>query len=66
MEAKKSQLTHFLQEELQLSDDAVQMVLGQCKTLKRLPVILWQEKLVSFSQLDRLFDWLEGHLTRVA
>ncbi len=66
MDAKKAQLTHFLQEELELSEDAVQLVLGQCKSLKRLPVILWQQKLVSFGQLDRLLAWLEGHMTRVA
>lgn len=66
MEAQKTQLAQFLKNELEIPEDAIPVVLEQCKNMKRLPVILWQQKLLSVAQLDRLFAWLEGYTTRVA
>lgn len=66
MDARTAQLTWFLREELAVPADLIPQVLEQCKNLNRLPVVLWQRKLVTLAQLDRLFSWLEGQIPRVA
>lgn len=63
MNSKVSRLTHFLQEELEVPGDLIPRILEQCKTPERLPVILWQQKLVNFTQLELLLTWLERYLT---
>lgn len=66
MDSKTAQLVWFLQEELAVPADLIPQVVEQCKNLNRLPVVLWQKKLVTLAQLDRLFSWLEGQIPRVA
>jgi len=66
MDLRTAQLTQFLKEELAVPADSIPQVLEQCKNLNRLPVVLWQKKLVTLAQLDRLFIWLERFSTQVA
>lgn len=57
-----NQLVRFLQEDLLIPSDSIPLVLQSCEqTPNRLPVILWQHKLVKLSQLDQIFNWLEGY-----
>jgi hypothetical protein len=54
-----AQLKHFLKEELAIPADSIPLVLQHCaKAPHRLPVVLWQHRLVTLSQLDRIFAWL--------
>ncbi|MBL1178609.1 DUF2949 domain-containing protein [Pantanalinema sp. GBBB05] len=54
-----SQLKDFLKEELAIPADSIPLVLQHCaKTPHRLPVVLWQHRLITLSQLDRIFTWL--------
>lgn len=66
MDPRTAQLTQFLKEELAVPADSIPQVLEQCKNLNRLPVILWQKKLVTLAQLDRVLVWLEGFVTQTA
>lgn len=66
MDPRTVQLTQFLKEELAVPADSIPQVLEQCKNLNRLPVILWQKKLVTLAQLDRVLVWLEGFVTQAA
>ncbi|MDX2228727.1 MAG: DUF2949 domain-containing protein [Leptolyngbyaceae cyanobacterium bins.349] len=64
MEAQTAELVRFLRHELHISADSTRQVVEQCKNLKRLPVILWQRKLVTLAQLDQVCHWLEGVVTQ--
>ena len=53
-------ITQFLEQELGLAPESVQLALRQAGLIpSSLPMVLWQYGLVSLAQLDRLFDWLE-------
>lgn len=56
----KARLIRFLQDELRLPSDSIQMALRHEEPLPTLlPMVLWQYGLVTLEQLDRIFDWME-------
>lgn len=56
----KARLIRFLQDELSLPSDSIQMALRHEEPLPTLlPMVLWQYGLVTLEQLDRIFDWME-------
>jgi len=61
MEARKrSKLIQFLREELALPTSAIDLAVKHSQPeLAPLHMILWQYGLVTLSQLDQIFDWLE-------
>ena len=55
------QVTNFLRQNLNLSDDSVQLALKQSESnYNSLPIVLWQYGLVSLPELDRVYDWFES------
>lgn len=60
MEAKRSKLIQFLREELALPTSAIELAVKHSQPeLAPIHMILWQYGLVTLSQLDQIFDWLE-------
>ncbi len=56
----KTEFINFLQDELDISDDAIAVALRHREQdTGPLHMILWQYGLVSLEQLQRIFDWLE-------
>lgn len=56
----RQDLIIFLRDELAVSEAAIALALKKGEQeLNFLPMILWQYGLITLSQLDRLFDWLE-------
>ncbi|GAB4241880.1 MAG: DUF2949 domain-containing protein [Elainellaceae cyanobacterium] len=56
----KTRLIQFLQEELMVPKDSIQVALRHEDSLPSLlPMVLWQYGLVTIEQLDQIFDWLE-------
>lgn len=56
-----SQLICFLQDELNLPKNSINLVLRQPElSLNTLPILLWQYGLIDLQQLDQIFDWLEA------
>lgn len=54
------ELIAYLQNELDIPSDSIQLALRQVEASPyHLPIILWQYGLVSLSQLNEIFDWLE-------
>jgi len=54
------QLIRFLRDDLDIPDALIPEVACACElTLRRLPVVLWQRRLVNFIQLDQVFQWVE-------
>ncbi len=60
MTIQKHQLIRFLQDDLAVPTEIIPVILSKCQNLNRLPVILWQYKLVTIAELDRVFQWIEG------
>ncbi len=59
----RTRLIRFLQDELSLPSDSIQMALRHEEPLPTLlPMVLWQYGLVTIDQLDRIFDWMETAL----
>jgi Protein of unknown function (DUF2949) len=57
------QVTNFLRQNLNLSDDSVQLALKQSQSnYSSLPIVLWQYGLVSLPELDRVYDWFESYV----
>ncbi|MEM6451160.1 MAG: DUF2949 domain-containing protein [Cyanobacteria bacterium P01_D01_bin.105] len=55
-----AKLIRFLQEDMAIPSNAIQLALKQCKKdLGPLPMVLWQQGVLSLQQLERIFDWLE-------
>ena len=55
-----SKLIRFLQEELAIPPKAIKVALAQCKEdLGPLPMVLWQQGVLTLQQLERIFDWME-------
>ena len=54
-----SRLITFLQEELLIPTESIQIASRQDVTANLFPMVLWQYGLVSLEQLDKIFDWLE-------
>lgn len=56
----QSQLIYFLQEELSIPTESIEVALRQQETAPDLlPMVLWQYGLITLEQLDQVFDWLE-------
>lgn len=66
MESRTKQLVGFLQEELSIPSEKIPDIIQQCQNLNRLPVILWQQKLITMTQLDWVFKWLESFMASAA
>jgi Protein of unknown function (DUF2949) len=57
------QVVNFLRQNLNLSEDSVQLALKQSQSdYSSLPIILWQYGLVSLPELDRVYDWFESYV----
>jgi Protein of unknown function (DUF2949) len=57
------QVVEFLHQNLNLSDDSVQLALKQSQSdYNNLPIILWKYGLVSLPELDRVYDWFESYI----
>ena len=55
-----AELGRFLQEELTVSAAEIALVWEKQKQLNApIPMLLWQYGLVSQSELERIYDWLE-------
>ena len=56
----ESQLIEFLQQELSVSANEIDLVLRRQEPLRtQLPIMLWQYGLITLQQLDKIFDWQE-------
>lgn len=63
MLSSTQQLIHFLQEELAIPTESIDVILQQCEQIpQRLPVVLWQQRLIGLGQVDRLLLWLENYI----
>jgi hypothetical protein len=57
------QVVNFLLQNLNLSDDSVQLALKQSQSnYNSLPIVLWQYGLISLPELDRVYDWFESYI----
>lgn len=55
-----TRLINFLQEELLIPTESIQMAMRQQELIPNLfPMVLWQYGLISVEQLNQIFDWLE-------
>lgn len=55
-----TRLINFLQEELLVPAESIQMAMRQQEFIPNLfPMVLWQYGLISVDQLNQIFDWLE-------
>jgi Protein of unknown function (DUF2949) len=55
----QTELISFLRNELAVSDAAIALALRKGEQEVFLPMVLWQYGLITLSQLNRVFDWLE-------
>jgi hypothetical protein len=56
-------IAQFLREDLKVSEEMIPTILHYCgKSPNRLPVVLWQYRLIDLTQLDLLCDWLDRHV----
>lgn len=61
MELANHPLVRFLRDELSLPSASISLALQHSKqTPSLLPMILWQYGLVSLTELNAIFDWLEN------
>ncbi|XGV97929.1 MAG: DUF2949 domain-containing protein [Leptolyngbya sp. BL-A-14] len=65
MESKElTQFMQFLQHDLAIPDANLQLALRHPEqTLTLLPIILWQYGLVTLTQVNQMFDWLEHRVS---
>ena len=55
-----SKLIRFLQDELAIPQSSIKQALKQCQQDPGpLPMVLWQQGVVTLKQLERIFDWME-------
>lgn len=60
-----TQFMQFLQNDLAIPDANLQLALRHPEqTPNLLPIILWQYGLVTLTQVNQMFDWLEHHISR--
>jgi hypothetical protein len=58
--SKQAQLVRFLQEDLAIPTDAIQLAWQHSEQMPSLlPMVLWQYGLVTLTQLSQILDWLE-------
>lgn len=56
----QADLISFLRDELAIPEAAIALALRKGEQEPNLlPMVLWQYGLITLSQLDRVFDWLE-------
>lgn len=61
MEFSNHPLIRFLRDELSLPSASISLALHHSKqTPSLVPMVLWQYGLVSLSELNAIFDWLEN------
>lgn len=54
-----NRLLQFLQDELRVPSESIQIALRQEERAPNLfPMVLWQYGLITLEQLDKIFDWL--------
>jgi hypothetical protein len=57
------QFINFLRQNLNLSDDSVQLAIKKSQSnYGKLPIVLWQYGLVDLLELDRIYDWFESYI----
>jgi hypothetical protein len=55
-----TQLIRFLQDELSIPPTSIKLALQQCREdLGPLPIVLWQQGVLTLQQLEKIFDWME-------
>lgn len=55
-----TKLVQFLHEELAIPSAAIKQALQQCKQESApLPMVLWQQEVLTLQQLEKIFDWME-------
>ena len=55
-----TKLIHFLQEELSVPANSINAALKHCQdNAAPLPMVLWQQGVLSLRQLEKTFDWME-------
>ena len=55
-----TKLVLFLQEELSVPKASIKLALQHCQQEPApLPMVLWQQGVLSLRQLERIFDWME-------
>lgn len=60
MSSEHTKLIHFLQDELAIPPTLIKRALQQCREdLGPLPMVLWQQGVLSLQQLEIIFDWME-------
>jgi hypothetical protein len=60
MPSDYAKLIRFLQDELSIPPTSIKLALQQCREdLGPLPMVLWQQGVLSLQQLERIFDWME-------
>jgi hypothetical protein len=59
--SQQNQLIEFLEQDLAIPADAIALGVRQsAMSPNLLPIILWQYGIVTTSQLDQIFAWLES------
>lgn len=54
------ELIHFLQEDLGIPEESVDMAMRRASSsVGSVPMILWQYGLIDLNQLDQVFDWMD-------
>lgn len=56
---RTQRLLQFLQTELAVPAEAIEVALRQQEPPNLLPMVLWQYGLITLDQLNKVFDWLE-------
>lgn len=57
---KHARLVQFLQEELAIPSSDIALALRrQDKARGGLPMVLWQYGLITLTQLEQIFDWMD-------
>ncbi len=60
MSTDYTKLIHFLQDELSVSPASIKLALQQCRNdVGPLPMVLWQQGVLTLKQLEKTFDWME-------
>lgn len=60
MGVENQQLIDFLTQDLSVPSESLEVGRRHCQNANDpLPMVLWQYGLVSLSQLEQIFDWLE-------
>lgn len=60
MSTDYTKLIRFLQDELSVSPASIKLALQQCRNdVGPLPMVLWQQGVLTLKQLEKTFDWME-------